>query len=497
MSILKKFAGQTALYGLSSIIGRLLNYFLVPIYTRVFVGLEGKAEYGISAEFFAYASFGSVLFTYGMETAFFRFMQKEDNKERVFSTVLISIIGTAIVLGGLMILFATPIANMTNNSGREAYIYCLVSILAADAISSILFAKLRQQNEAIRFVTIRLLSIGVNIALNLIFYLLIPYLVRHGLFAPLSSHEPLAIWMFVANVVSSLIVFPFMMRELKDIKKGFDSQLWSKMLQYGFPVLFIGLAGMVNETLDRILIKQLSPTNGEVINGIYSANYKLSIIITLFIQAFRMGAEPFFFARAQEGDAPRTYAQIMQYFMLVCATIFIGVLLYLDIFKYFIGSQYWEGLHVVPILLMANVFLGAYYNLSIWYKLTDRTALGARVSFIGAAITLILNYLWIPIYSYTGSAWATLICYFSMAAISYFLGQKYYPVPYPMRKILAYLALALTVYLVSEMLKDTFSYGPSVSLLVNTVLMCIYGFIIFKMEEKDFKNLYRSIRKRS
>jgi O-antigen/teichoic acid export membrane protein len=490
MSILKKLAGQTAVYGLSSIVGRLLNYLLVPLYTNIFVGAVGRAEYGVSGIFYAYASFGAVIFTYGMETAFFRFIQKNEDGKKVFSTILWSVLMSSIVMGGLIMLLATPLSIWTSNVGREAYFYCLALILMGDAVSALIFAKLRQANEASRFVKLQMLKIGISVVLNLLFYLVFPYLTKRGIFAPLSAHEPSAIWMFVAGVISSLAILPLMSKELRGLKEGFDKHLWKELIVYGLPILIIGSAGMINETFDRFLIKHLTPDQflAEQQVGIYSANYKLSIIITLFIQAFRMGAEPFFFNHAKQDDARLIYARVMKYFMIVCATIFIGVLLYLDIFKYFIGKDYWEGLQVVPVLLMANVFLGAYYNLSVWYKLTDKTSLGARVSFIGAAITLILNWLWIPKFGYMGAAWATLFCYFSMAAISYFLGQKHFPVPYPMRKIISYLALATSVYLVSEILKENLDFTPSVFLLFNTALMGIYLFIIYKMEEKELKD---------
>jgi O-antigen/teichoic acid export membrane protein len=492
MSILKKLAGQTAIYGLSSIVGRLLNYLLVPLYTNIFIGAEGRAEYGVSGIFYAYASFGAVIFTYGMETAFFRFIQKNEGERKVFSTILWSVVMSSVAMGGLIMLLATPLSIWTSNVGREAYFYCLALILMGDAVSALIFAKLRQANEATRFVKLQMLKIGISVVLNLLFYLVFPFLTSRGIFAPLSTHEPSAIWMFVAGVVSSLAILPLMSKELSSLNEGFDKDLWKELMVYGLPILIMGFAGMINETLDRVLIKHLTTNQflAEQQVGIYSANYKLSIIITLFIQAFRMGAEPFFFNHAKHDDARLTYAKVMKYFMIVCATIFVGVLLYLDIFKYFIGKDYWEGLTVVPVLLMANVFLGAYYNLSVWYKLTDKTALGARVSFIGAAITLILNWLLIPKFGYVGAAWATLICYFSMAAISYFLGQKHYPVPYPMRKIISYLALAMSVYLVSEMLRENLDFTPSVFLLINTILMANYLFVIYKMEEKELKGFF-------
>lgn len=492
MSLVKKLAGQTAIYGLSSIVGRFLNYLLVPLYTNIF----SRAEYGVTSWFYAVVPFIAVFFTYGMETAFFRFAQKQENKKQVFSTTMISITVSTVLLTILIIGLATPIANFTRNQGREIFFIYFAIILAADTLTAIPFAWLRLQNEAMRFAILRLLSIAVNIGLNLIFYLLIPYLVQNGLFAPLEPSQAGGDggadikWMVIANLISSLIVLPFFAKEFKMMRLGFDAVLWKDMFYYAYPVIFMGLAGMINETLDRVLLKELIPDQrfAEEQIGIYSANYKLSILITLFIQAFRFAAEPFFFSRAKEGDAQQTYATVMNYFTIVCATIFLGVMLYIDIFKYFIGEKFREGLSVVPVLLMANVFLGIYYNLSIWYKLTDKTRLGALVSFAGAVITLVLNYLWIPTYSYVGSAWATLICYFSMAVISYWLGQQYYPVPYPLRRIASFLALALTFFLLSDMLKEILVLkSVYIVLFVNTILMALYFFIIYKMEQKQIQ----------
>ena len=248
MSILKKLAGQTAVYGLSSILGRFLNYLLVSLYTYTFIGATGKAEYGVSAEFFAYASFGNVLFTYGMETAFFRFMQKNEGEKRVLATVLWSIVVSSLGFGGLILLLATPLCRWTNNVGREAYFYCLSLILMADAIASLLFAKLRFENKATRFVTLRLVNIGINIGLNFLFYLVVPYLTRRGLFAPLSNHEPSAIWMFVAYVIANVSVLFLMTKELRTLKEGFDAALWRKMIVYGLPVLVMGFVYHARET---------------------------------------------------------------------------------------------------------------------------------------------------------------------------------------------------------------------------------------------------------
>ena len=370
--MIKKLAGQTAVYGLSSIVGRFLNYLLVPIYTRVL----DEGQYGTASWFYAVAAFMGVIYTYGMETAFFRFAQKDTvDKEKVFSTSAISVALSSVIMSALIIIFATELANWTKNEGRELYFIFFAIIFGADAITTIPFAWLRHQNNPLRFAMLRLLSIAVNIGLNLLFYIVVPFLSNRGLLAPLDTDGVSIKWMFIANVMSSIVILPFFMKELRLLKHGLDTKLWHEMFIYAYPLIFMGFAGMINETLDRVLLKYLitDQASAEIQIGIYSANYKLAIIITLFIQAFRFGAEPFFFAQAKKSDSRIIYARVMQYFMLICATIFVGVILYLDIFKHFIGEKFWVGLSVVPILLMANVFLGAYYNLSIWYKLTDKT----------------------------------------------------------------------------------------------------------------------------
>lgn len=484
--MLKKLAGDTAIYGFSSILGRLLNYLLVPLYTDT--SILSTSEYGVSTVFFAYAAFATVIFTYGMETAFFRFYQKQEQPEKVFSTALISLVISSFVMFMLIVLFASPISGFSDNPGRESLFRLLALALAADAITTVPFAWLRQRSKAKRFATLRLLNIATNICLNLFFYLLCPWLAAKGVaWAELIWRKEWGVtYMFIANAAASLIVLPFFSKEFGMMRLGFDKALWKEMLWYALPLVFMGFAGMINETLDRILLKYLIPNRAfaESQVGIYSANYKLSILITLFIQAFRMGAEPFFFARAKEKNAPETYALVMRYFVIVCACIFLLVTLYLDIFKHFIRSKaYWEGLHVVPILLLANICLGMYYNLSIWYKITDKTKLGAVVAAGGAIITLILNWWWIPVWGYTGSAWATLICYFSMLVISYLQGQRYFPVPYPLGRIGMYIGLALLTYGLSEWLKpvDFLMRIGWNSLLFGAYLACIA--LVF---ERDF-----------
>jgi O-antigen/teichoic acid export membrane protein len=485
MSALKKLAGQTAVYGLSSIVGRFLNYLLVMIYTRVFIGTEGVAEYGVSTYFYAIATFGGVLYTYGMETAFFRFSQKEgETPEKVFSTTSWSLIASSLAFSLLLALFSESLATSAGYAGKGVYFCYFAIIFAADAISTIPFNWLRQKNEALRFVSLRLLSIAVNIGFNLLFYIIIPFLTSKGYGQPLDVSVR---WMFIANVASSLVVLPFFRAEFQMLRLGVDKKLWNKLFTYAYPLVFMGLAGMINETLSRILMKKLlpDPSTADYQIGIFGAVYKLSIIMTLFIQAFKFAAEPFFFAQAKGEDSKKVYADVMQYFMIICSVIFVSVLLFLDVFKHFIGVSYHSGLKVVPILLLANLFLGAYYNLSIWYKLTDKTRLGALVSVIGAIITIFLNYMWIPSYGYVGAAWSTLFCYLSMAAISFYLGQHYFPVPYKTKRILSYLALSLGTYLISELIRDNMGYSVNQMVAINMLLFFGFLFVLFKMEEPE------------
>lgn len=491
MSIIKKLAGETAVYGVSSIVGRFLNYLLVPLYT----GLFHSGEYGVSSLFYSYASFVAVVFTYGMETAFFRYYHKHKPGEVVYSTAMISVLSSSLVLGAMIVLFATPLANWSDNAHREMYFRYFAVVLTADAISTIPFAWLRQQKKALKFASLRLLSIGTNISINLFFYLLCPFLLEHGYGWIRAVYNPgLGItYMFVANVMSSIVVLPFFGKEYRLMRFGFDRVLWKEMFIYAFPLIFMGFAGMINETIDRILLKYLIPNKplAEIQVGIYSANYKLSILITLFVQAFRFAAEPFFFARAKEQDARQTYAMVMRYFIIVCSLIFLLVMLYLDIFKYFIRTrEYWAGLNVVPILLMANLFLGVYYNLSIWYKITDKTKLGAVVSIIGALITLILNFWWIPLFGYMGSAWATLVCYFSMALISYVLGHKYYPVPYETGKILLYIGLALGLYEIAQLIDPLTGDSFALKMLIHTGLFLAYPGMLLLFFERQLLRMF-------
>ena len=478
MNPLKKLASQTAVYGLSQIVGRFVNYLLVPLHTALF----DTADFGINTLMYSYVTFFNVLLTYGMETAFFRFSQKQDNPAQVYSTALTSLISSSLFFGLLFGVFSPQIASVINVPEHPEYVIYFTAIIALDAISAVPFAYLRQQNKALKFAIVKNINIFTNILLNLYFLLLCPYFQNeHGMLLPLYNGTINIGYIFLANLIASIVTIPLLWKEIFAIRNAsFNKTLWREMLVYGLPLMVVGFAGMINETLDRIIISYVytDVQEGLRATGIYGANYKLSILMSLFIQAFRYAAEPFFFNHAKQNDKRHIYATVMNYFTLVCLALFLTVSLYIDVFKHFINNRYWEGLHVVPVLLIANMFLGMYYNFSIWYKLSDNTNKGAIISTIGAVITILANIILVPLLGYTGSAWATLICYTSMAIICYTVGVKHYPIPYQIGRLLAYIGLALALFLISKYLPipDGFiKYAVHAILLLSFVGLTVFS----------------------
>ncbi len=485
LSQLKKLASQTAIYGLSTILGRFLNYLLVPLHTRVF----GTAEYGVVSELYAYVSFFLVMLTYGMETAFFRFSQDEEKKDKVFPTAFVSVGISSVIFMLSMGAFAQPIADAIRYPNHPEYIIIFSLILGFDVMASIPFALLRQQGRPTKFAIVKNINILSNILLNVYFLMLCPYILREfNISLPFYGATIGVGYVFISNLVASIITLPLLSKEILWIKKGFDMALCRKMIAYGLPLLIVGLGGMVNETLDRAIMKYLLPAGKGTLSqvGIYGANYKLSILMSLFIQAFRFAAEPFFFSHAKTSDKKTIYAQVMDYFAIVCLGIFLLVTLYIDLFKYFIGEQFYEGLKVVPILLLANLCLGVYYNLSIWYKLSDQTNKGAMISLIGAGITIGLNIWWIPVFGYVGSAWATFLCYFSMMLICYVMGMKYYPIPYHIRHVLSFAGITLVLFFAGWYCRNYFYAGNLTrTFSINSALFLIFVIAVYLFIRRD------------
>jgi len=491
MSTLKKLAGQTAVYGLSSILGRLLNYLLVPLFTSAFT----TSEYGIVSEFYAYVAFLVVLLTFGLETTYFRFINKSENGEKTFNEIfsLVLIINGIFLV--LILILSKGIANAMLFPQYQNFVMWFGCILVFDATSSLLMAKLRQQNNAKKFALIQLASIGLNILLNLIFILYAKQEVDAGNvdgIAGMIYSPAIGIgYIFIANLCSSLLKPLLLYKELSDFKFTLSKEQTKTILLFATPLAIAGFAGIVNETIDRPMIKYILLSQGETLDyamsqvGIYSGNYKLSILITLFIQAFRYAAEPFFFAQEKSVDKAKIYSKIMTWFVIVVTTIFVAISLNLDIFKWFIPNEnYWVGLKVVPVLLLANVFLGIYYNQSIWYKLADRPMFGAYIAIGGALVTILLNIITIPILGYMGSAWTTLLVYFGMCVASWYLGQKNYPIKYNLRKVLFYIGVAVALVLIGLMIQGT---DIKINLFVGVIFTGIFfGVILFL--ERPFSN---------
>lgn len=487
MKAISRLAGQTAIYGLPSIIGRLLNYLLVPLHTAVFL----PERFGVITEMYAYVAFLVVILTYGMETAYFRFQSKEGrDHQQVYSTVLFSLITSTGIFITMASLFSQGIAEWLEYPDNQEYVIWFAFIVGLDAISSIPLARLRIENRSIRFALVNLLSIFMNIGLNLFWvgYCMGDYAEENSFLLKYFYSPEIGVgYVFLANLFASVFKFLLLSPQLGQLKMNFSFSLLKEMMVYGSPLLFASVAIIINENADKILLKrllmdELGNEKAVALVGIYGACYKLSIIISLFIQAFRYAAEPFFFAQEKEKEAPRTYALIMNYFVITCSVIFLAVMFYIDILKYFLANEeYWVGLHIVPILLLANIFLGIFYNLSIWYKLTGMTRYGALIAGIGALITILLNLWLIPIFDYTGSAWATLICYSSMVVISYLIGQQYFKVPYEVKKVMAYLISAVILYFIFNFLDPYLS--TAVGYVAKTIVLLLFAAVCVALEK--------------
>jgi O-antigen/teichoic acid export membrane protein len=492
LSSVKKLAGQTVWYGASSIFARFLSYLLTPYLTLKLTG----AAYGEMSLVYALIPFLNVIFTYGVETAYFRFIQKDEYKRDLFNTASVSLISSTIFLTVLVIYFNGPLASLISIHEHPEYIIWSAFIIAFDTLSTLPFAKLRQEGRPVKFAMIRISSILINIGIIYFFLSVCPMIAASDPNNPwlfLYSKDMAVEYIIIANLTSSICTFLFLSTEFFSFKWRFNKALWKEMIIYSAPLLIAGFGGIINETFDRIMLGWWAPVAGnEAVKyevGMYSACYKLSILITLFIQAFRMGAEPFFFQQAKGENPQRTYARVMKFFVITVCVMFLFVSLFLDIWKYFISNhKMWEGLKVVPVLLLANMFLGIYYNLSIWYKVTNKTSTGAYITLIGAAITLAINFIFIPFYSYMACAWATFFCYGTMMVLSFVWGQKHYYIPYAWKKLAAFMTIAVMLYFIHRFLlylNDNFIF----SIICGIILISLYVWFILKIEKKEFQKL--------
>lgn len=462
MSVVKKLASDTALYGLSSIVGRFLNWLLVAVHTRVFDQPKLLAD---NNQLYVWVILLNILYTYGMETAFFRYAKKE-NRQEYFNLILSYIILTSVIFSLIIFFFATPIINWMGFPGKERLIVWFAIILATDAIAAIAFVKLRAENRAKRFVFIRMTNIFINIGLNA-FYLMFCKYIHEGLF--LESWKPFANYFYNpaigpdyivwANFIASLITILLLWREFIDFRFSFDFQKFKPVLIYAYPLLIMGLAGAVNQTADRLMFIKILPegfykglTSDDAFS-IYANVYKLSIFMLLVVQAYRYAADPFFFSKAEDKNSPSMLALATKWFTIACVLIWVGVSINIDLISLILGKNYRSGIVVVPILLLANLFIGVYQNISMWFKLSDKTYFGTYFTIIGMVITVILNIILIPIWGYVGCAVTFAISSFIMMVLCYVYGQKYYPIPYEVSSVIKYLIVAGIFIVISWQIK--------------------------------------------
>ena len=474
MSLYKKLFKQTAIYGIATVLPRMLSFLLVRLYTDYLP----KEEYGEVSIIFSYLIFFNVVLTYGMETAFFRFYNQEDNKKSVISTAMISLFGSTIAFLIVALLFKNQLSIITEIS--IDYLIYTIWVLVIDTLAVIPFAKLRAESRPVKYAIIKIGNVVINLGLNIFFLVFLPKLAQNSnaIFNSIYIEDFQIGYIFVSNVIASLFTLIILIPDYFKLKWDFDKQLWKKMLQYGFPILIAGIAFAINEHFDKILLEKLGVSLADV--GAYSACYKIGMFMVLFRTAYTLGIEPFFFSHAKNENAPQTYAEITKYFVIFGSFMSLGIIVFADVLKLILvpNADYWNAMDVVPMIVIANFFLGIYTNLSVWYKLIDKTKIGAYISLIGAAVTLIINFLLIPIIGFLGSAIATILAYGNMMLISYKLGQKEYPIPYDKQKISFYLLLSVILSCLSfyvPILRETYVFGIA-SLL-------IFAYFVYRNEK--------------
>lgn len=492
MAGIKSLAKDTAIYGLSSIVGRFLNWCLVPLYVYIFP----TEEYGIVSYLYSFTAVALVILNYGMETGFFRFANKESDPEKVYTTSLLSVGFTSLMAAVLVLTFLSPITSAIRLEGKESLVGMLAVIIAIDAFSNIPFAYLRYKNRPIRFATIKMTNVALNIGLNLFFILLCPNIPQNyswtidWFYLPLGGKSFGIGWIFVANLISSIVVLLMLLPQIGGRKFRFSIPLLRQMLSYSWPLLILGIAGMLSQNMGQMMIPFLF-TDTEAARsmvGIYGANIKIAIVMVMFTQAFRYAYEPFIFSQAktQGNDKNKAYCDAMKYFIIFGVLIFLFVQYFLPILKHFVSEDYWSGLQIVPIMMLAELFFGIFFNLSLWYKLTDKTQWGMYFSLIGFALMFTLNLLLVPAIGipngYVGSAWAATISYFVIMILSYIVGRRYYPLPYELKRIGSYFLLGAILWGIGEFAVD-FSDHLWLTYSMRLTLLALYIFIVSINEE--------------
>lgn len=497
MAGIKGLVKDTAIYGLSSIVGRFLNWLLVPLYTNVFpVG-----EYGVVTYVYNVVALAMVVLTYGMETGFFRFANHERWKDpiEVYSTSLMSLAVSSAAFVLLVAVFINPVTALMHCQGHPSYVLIMAACVAMDAFMAIPYSYLRFRKRPFRFATLRLFNIGLNIGLNVFFILLCPWLYDHVPASVSWFYDPsFGIgYIFLSNLIASAVNLLMMWPELHGFKWSFNSRLWSEMLRYSAPLLVLGIAGIMNQTIGTLIYPDLvsDPESAMYGIGIYGANYKIAVLLLVFLQAFRFAYEPFIFSRSKEAGETKfqAYRDAMKYFVVFALFIFLGVMFYLDFIRHFINARYFSGLKIVPVIMMGELFFGVFFNLSVWYKLTDRTVWGMYFSLFGLAITVGLNILLVPHIEYMGCAIATFASYGSMMLASYLIGNRIYPIGYPVRRILLYFSIAMILYVAGIYGLEALGLQPIVNYIIRAGLLCLFVYIFFRREHISPVAEFRSI----
>ncbi|MBX2911210.1 MAG: oligosaccharide flippase family protein [Cyclobacteriaceae bacterium] len=495
MSKISKLAGETALYGLGSIVPRFLNFMLFPLHTRVF----NPEDYGVVSYLYVFVAFLNIVYTFGMETAYFRYATKEGNDpKRIFNIAQTTVAVLSLALSGTFILLAGPIANSLSIPGKEHYIIWLALIMFIDGVVALPFARLRLEKKPLKFAFARIVNVLILIGLNLYFFVIADWLVEGSISFDIKRLTDAAAtgnrygieYVFLANLIANAFYLVFFIKIWAKWRPVFDKAIFPSMLRYAYPVMLTGLAGMTNEMFSRWTLEWWLPDNfyagksSMYAIGVFSAAYKYAVIMNLAIQAFRFAAEPFFFSNASDKNSPALFAKVNHFFVITTSFILLSVTINIDVLKFLVGGEaYYEGLVTVPILLAGYLFLGVYYNFSIWFKLTDKTYFGTLITAGGALATIVLNFALIPYWGYVGSSWASLACYLGMAVACYLFGQKYYPIPYPVLAGLGYILFALALIALSHSITIA---NQGLATLFHITVMVAFALTAYLLERKKF-----------
>lgn len=476
------------MYGITTIVPRLLNFLLVTLHSGVLL----TSDYGIMSKIFAWVGIFLAILTYGMETSYFRFASKSNHPERVFSTTSIMVGFTSTLFILFIYIFSVQVSSFLDLEGFENYVLMMGTVVAFDAFTSIPFAKLRLEGKSMRFMVVKFVNVGINIGLNVFFLWYCPRLTVLNPNSFILSFYDASFgvgYVFLCNLIASVSSVLLMIDQFVGLRFDFDKGLSKKMLKYGFPILLVSLSGMLSMQSDKILMTYLLPNNIDADSqlGIYSACLKLTVILALFTQAFRYAFEPFFFSQGKGNDKKDLYADVLKYFLVFCLLVFLGVNAYLDLFKNLVSSSYHDGLKIVPIAMMANIFSGAYYSLSLWYKITDKTKYGAYLAIGGAFITILMNVILVPMIGISGAAYAMLISWMSMCIASYILMKKHYPIDYEIKKIAFYFIIALFLFYLIERSQSLFTIQGFV---VRNIILIAFILVVFLGEKKSFLKKY-------